>query len=58
MTEEIEKIIKELKTIEYYIRPFDNSTEATNEANNKIKALYRTIQLLEKLKRIIWLLNN
>lgn len=38
---------KELKSLEYYCRPFDNSIEETNKANRKSEALYMAIQLLE-----------
>lgn len=38
---------KELKSLEFYCRPFDNSIEETNKANRKREAIYMAIQLLE-----------
>jgi hypothetical protein len=39
--------IEELVNLDFYARPFDNSIEASIEANNKIEAVRLAIKALE-----------
>ena len=43
-----EEAIQELKTLEFYDRPFDNSVESSIEAHKKSKALTMAIKALEQ----------
>lgn len=44
--------IEELVNLEFYARPFDNSVEASIEANNKIEAVRLAIKALEDVERL------
>ena len=44
--------IKELVNLEFYARPFDNSVEASIEANNKIEAVRLAIKALKDVDRL------
>jgi len=43
-----EEAIKEIQSLEYYGRPFDNSIEQTNKADRKRQALEMGIKALEQ----------
>ena len=48
--------IAELKQLEFYGRPFDNTPDETNKANRKIVAIVKAIEALQKLDRINYIL--
>ena len=47
-----EEAIKDLKELEYYNRPFDNSEEAADVATRKAQAVHIAIQALEQIGKI------
>lgn len=49
--------IEELKQLEFYGRPFDNTSEESNKANRKIVAVCKAIDALQKLDHINYILN-
>ncbi len=49
--------IAELKQLEFYGRPFDNTPDASNKANRKIAAVVKAIEALQKLDHIQYILN-
>ena len=48
--------IAELKELEFYGRPFDNTPDASNKANRKIAAVVKAIEALQKLDHIQYIL--
>ncbi len=49
--------IAELKQLEFYGRPFDNSPFPSNTVNRKIAAVVKAIEALQKLDHIQYVLN-
>lgn len=49
--------ITELKRLEFYGRPFDNTPEESNKANRKTAAIAKAIEALQKLDHIQYILN-
>lgn len=49
--------IEELKQLEFYGRPFDNTCEESNKANRKIVAICKAIDSLRKLDYIKEIVN-
>ena len=48
--------IAELKELEFYGHPFDNTSYASNKANRKIAAVIKAIEALQKLDHIRYIL--
>ena len=44
--------IEELKQLEFFGRPFDNTPEESNKANRKMAAIIKAIEALQKLDQI------
>ena len=49
--------IAELKQLEFFARPFDNTLDSSNKANRKIAAVVKAIEALQKLDHIQYILN-
>lgn len=49
--------IEELKQLEFFARPFDNTPDMSNKANRKMVAVVKAIEALQKLDHIQYILN-
>lgn len=49
--------IEELKQLEFFGRPFDNTPDASNKAHRKMVAIVKAIEALQKLYHIQYILN-